>query len=256
MWWLLLVLGCEQREAPSVQDQRAYRAARCAAIIDTELRRECWVMSAGELSRGGDRDAAEALCAQLEDPTWKSECRFLVIDQADLLGEEAVAACKTLEKFEVSCRNHAYERHTRYHLPLVAGEEDAWRVEADALIDVYLTHRAPDIRERRVEDALLRLVVDRMEDGVFDAHRCGSLSMSSCGGVYALMLSLRPDDDVSALCAPPRSLASVTAAGGVPWTEGSEPVAQLGLAPICDGPPQVDRMTGRGMSRPGHPPEH
>ncbi len=103
-------------------------AARACQGLPPKAAGECGALLAGQVALK-DREAAAALCGELEDPLWQDECWFLVAEATAAAEgpDRAVDACGRAGRFARNCLAHLWlDAATRAHAAHGQDPPAAW----------------------------------------------------------------------------------------------------------------------------------
>ncbi len=234
MIWLL-ACAPQQRDqdryiASTVAD-RAGAADICAAITDDALRADCLIHAAARHARAADIDAAQATCQRIDAGIWQDECWFLTADDAELLGEEALEACRRSGRFEPHCRGHALGR-AALSVDFTVGREAESAKALGALVTAYRP-RSSGQKKRTMANELLAIQVgNRWTTAPFHPEQCGVLSEPMCAWAYRASLD-GTDTSLGNLCPGPVTSDDVRSIGLSGWEPAGEPVAAAVWSAIC-----------------------
>ena len=91
--------------ADPAADRTAFLALECAQIRDARLRDTCLVFVTEQTPTRADE-----LCPVVTDPALRDECWFVQVDSRELVGAEAVRACRAAGRFAGACHGNAISR--------------------------------------------------------------------------------------------------------------------------------------------------
>lgn len=269
MRWLLVLAalaGCRTRtsdtelylQAMEVPPERATDV--CARISIPSMRGECQTHNAAAVAREGDIDLAWQLCEKIDDQVWQEECWFLTTDEAEVIGEDAVTACRRTGRYRTNCLGHAIGREvetTEKKHDGVGREPELEKAVGD-VVARYKPNAPDDQRQVTVDRIVAQILSKRWGDGPFDASKCGNAKPEHCRLAYRMRLDAAPPEiPIERLCRDGVTLEGVTAARAPYWEPGSEADAQLVWKQLCDdlasGAVRRDATTSMGV--PPRPPE-
>jgi hypothetical protein len=252
LWWWL---GCAASDrdvylSAARDPDPTVAAATCDAIGDGALRGACRTDAASRLAHAGRFKSAVAICEATGHPMWREECWFQAADDAEVVGAEAIDACRHAGRFRENCLGHAIGREVpRVEARFAKPGEEARLV--DGVRDVvgrYKPNAPDDQREVTVERMVAQILSKRWEGAAFDASRCGGLRPALCQLAYRMNLDAAPPEvPIEQICVDGPSLERVQAGGAPIWTPNSETVALSVWSVLCD-----DLATGRVRRDAGH----
>ncbi len=235
MIWLLACIPAERGDQARYLDSttagRDEAPGICARIQDATLRADCLIHAAARHARAGDIAAAQTTCQTIEAGLWRDECWFLTADDAGLIGEDAVAACRRAGRFEPHCRGHALGRAAQ-EVDLTVGQEARSARALGALVAAYRPRSGGQSRRTMANELLAVRVGDRWAAEPFDPALCGSLAPPLCAWAYRASLD-GADTALAALCPGPVTSTAVRDIGLSGWTEAGQTIAGAVWAGIC-----------------------
>lgn len=251
MIWLLLSCTSPQRSdraryLDSTLADRDEAAAICATIAGSDLRADCLIHAAARHARSGDIGTAQATCQTIDMALWRDECWFLTADDAGLIGEDALAACRESGRFRPHCQGHALGRAVQAVALPVGGEVDSAR--SIGRLVTYYRPKSTGLKKRIIANELLAVRVgDRWAETPFDPTLCGTLTSSMCAWAYRASLD-GTDSAPGELCPGPVTSEAAQSIGLSGWSAAGEAIAGAVWSGICtqvaDGMP-VDLKPAR-----------
>ena len=237
MIWLL---ACQVR-SPQQSDRQAYityttadrteSADLCEDISESALRADCLIHAAARHARVRDIETAQATCQRIEAGIWRDECWFLTADDANLIGEAALSACRNSGRFQPHCRGHALGRAAQ-EVDLTVGLEAESARAIGKLVADYRPKSAGLKRRIMANEILAVRIGDRWQAAPFDPMQCGALTPPMCAWAYRASL-----DDATAplgdLCDQGISNEAAQDIGLSGWSEAGESMAWGVWSGIC-----------------------
>lgn len=212
-------------------------ASPCDRIAAAPLQTECRLAVAQSLA-STHLDEAIAVCTSVPTEVWKDECVFLSIDEAGVVGEEAMAQCAVAGQYRQQCITHAAARDVERQVFAAAtpGQERQAHERAEGVLRQYMS--GGDAR-RMARTLVISWLATREPGQPFSARSCGNLRPEMCPEVYVRRAQgdgMRPPDDAPwrALCGAPLDSAEQAVRHGLPrWDASGAAMAAEGWQRLC-----------------------